>query len=149
LALSRRRYQWLYLYGFVHPSSGDVRWWSLPTVSTEAFSLALKQFARDVGVGPKKHVLLVLDGAGWHTSLALKVPEYVHFAFLPPYSPELQPAERLWPLVNEVVANRPVETLDDLEYVVLERCLELRTQPDTIHGHTLFHWWHDAESVVA
>lgn len=30
--------------------------------------------------------------AGWHTSVRLRVPEDVHLLFLPPYSPELQPA---------------------------------------------------------
>jgi transposase len=118
-------------------------------VSAEAFSVALAQFARDVGVGPKKQVLLVLDGAGWHTSLETRIPPHVHLVFLPPYSPELQPAEHLWPLVNEVVANRPFENLDDLEDVVLERCMKLRADPNTIHRHTLFHWWHDVEEAVA
>jgi putative transposase len=37
--------------------------------------------------------VLVLDWAGWHASARLRVPEHVHLLFLPPYSPELQPAE--------------------------------------------------------
>ena len=45
--------------------------------------------------------------------------------FLPPYSPELQPAERLWPLVDEPVANRHFATLADLDAVVAERCRRL------------------------
>ena len=49
-------------------------------------------------------MLLVLDGARWHTSKSLKIPEGIHLEFLPPYSPELQPAERLWPLTNEPIA---------------------------------------------
>jgi transposase len=43
-------------------------------------------------------VVLVLDNAGWHSSDKLVAPEGLMLAFLPPYSPELQPAERLWEL---------------------------------------------------
>ncbi|WP_287245117.1 MULTISPECIES: transposase [unclassified Okeania] len=49
--------------------------------------------------------MLVIDQAGWHTSHSLKIPEGLDFIYLPAKSPELQPAERLWPLTNEVVAN--------------------------------------------
>ena len=38
----------------------------------------------------KKHIILVLDRAGWHSSQELVVPDGIHFVFLPPYSPELQ-----------------------------------------------------------
>jgi len=34
--------------------------------------------------------------AGWHTSGDLVVPENLSLVFLPPYSPELNPIERLW-----------------------------------------------------
>src|SRR6516162_2302205 len=66
----------------------------------------LSTFAEEVGAGPNKHILLVLDRAGWHRSARLKLPEGIHLVFLPPYSPEVQPAERLWPLSNEPLANR-------------------------------------------
>lgn len=59
--------------------------------------------------------------------------------FLPPYSPELQPAERLWPLVDEAVVNRHSATLDALDTVVALRCRRL--DADTSKPHTDFHWW--------
>ena len=61
----KRRYEWVYVYGFVRPTTGETYWLILPTVNVEAFSLALKHFARDVGAGEDKRVLLVLDQAGW------------------------------------------------------------------------------------
>jgi transposase len=45
--------------------------------------------------------------------------------FLPPYSPELQPCEHLWPLTNEAIANRRFETLDGLQEAQVERCIVL------------------------
>jgi hypothetical protein len=43
-----------------------------------------------------EHAVLVLDNAGWHVAKALRVPDNVTLLFLPAYSPELNPAERLW-----------------------------------------------------
>ena len=67
VARFKRGYKWTYLYGFVRPESGQVFWMILPTVNTELFSLALGEFAKEVGAGTDKHILLVLDKAGWHT----------------------------------------------------------------------------------
>ena len=49
-----QRYEWTYLYAFAHPNSGEVHWLILPTVSARVFSLALENFAREVGAGKKK-----------------------------------------------------------------------------------------------
>jgi transposase len=88
----------------VPPSTGELHWLILPRVNAEVFSLALSHFAREIGAGKDKRILLVLDQAGWHTGKEVEVPEGVQLEFLPARSPELQPAERLWPLTNEAVA---------------------------------------------
>lgn len=140
-AVVRPRYQWMYLYGFVEPRSGKTTWLLMPTVNTQVFSLVLAAFAREQGVGPNKHLLLVLDQAGWHKSGDLIIPEGLHLLFLPSHSPELQPAERLWPLSNEPLANRTFASLDELEQVQAERCRWLQAHPEAIRGRTSFHWW--------
>jgi hypothetical protein len=71
----------------------------------------------------------------------VEVPEGVGLVFLPPYSPELQPVERVWPLVDAAVANGRVETEGELWEKVEARCAYLQTQPGLIRSHTLFHWW--------
>ena len=88
--------------------------------------------------------MLALDRARWHTGGEVEVPEGVELQFLPARSPELQPAERLWPLVNKGVANRPFEDLDGLEEALVERCLALSEQPELIGGCTRYHWWPEA-----
>ena len=77
----------------------------------------------------------------WHTSKNLKIPDGLHLTLLPSHSPELQPAERLWTLVDEPIANRSFETLDDLEEILFKRCQTLLLQKDLIQGITGFHWW--------
>jgi transposase len=140
--------EWLWLYAFVQPQTGQTYWWILPYVNTELFSQVLEDFALHFGVGEDKHVVLPLDQARWHTSSQLKVPKGIHLVPLPPYSPELQPAERLWPLVNEPLANQAHTTLDALEELVYQRCRRLLRQQELIRGLTFYHWWPLIESVA-
>jgi transposase len=140
-AVVAQRYEWMYVYACVHPESGRTSWLLLPSVNVEIFSQALALFAHEAGVGPQKRMVLLLDRAGWHTSPKLIVPEGIHLVFLPPYSPEVQPAERLWPLCNEPLANRAFASLDELEQVQVERCRWLQAHPALIHAYTSFHWW--------
>jgi hypothetical protein len=99
-----------------------------------------------VGVGEHKRVLLVVDQAGWHTAKEVEIPKGIHLEFLPSGSPELQPAaERLWPLTNEAVGNNGLfEEIEELEEVVVERCVELLEQTETIRDLTNYHWWPQA-----
>jgi transposase len=111
------------------------------SISIPVFAAELAAFARQAGAGPTKQIVLVLDRAGWHTRLKLRVPEHVHLLLLPPYSPELQPAEQLWPLTNSVLVNRHVATIEELEDVQFARCAELQRHPELIRSTTRFHWW--------
>jgi hypothetical protein len=141
VARFKRGYKWTYLYGFVHPKSGKVFWMILPTVNAELYSLALEEFAKEVGAGEDKHILLVVDQAGWHTAGEVLLPEGVHLEFLPSGSPELQPAERLWPLSNEALANGLFEEIEQIEQRLLHGCVELLDQAELIAGLTNYHWW--------
>lgn len=136
-----RRYEWTYVYGFVRPDTGQSWWCLLPTVSLAAMTAALAAFAHDEGIDAAHPVALVVDNAGWHRSPKLVLPPGVHLLFLPPYSPELQPAERLWPLVDEVVANQVFPDITALEDTLVVRCQALEAQPERLQAHTGFHWW--------
>jgi hypothetical protein len=141
IALGQPRYEWLYLDGFVHPSTGAVVWFVCTTVDTDLLGAVLAAFARAVGAGKDKLVVLVLDQAGWHISDKLVVPDGIVLEFLPSYTPELQPAERLWPLTNEAVANKHFATLNDLDTALSTRCRALAATPETIKAETCFGWW--------
>jgi transposase len=136
-----QRFAWRYLVAYVHPASGRTVWQLATSVSIPLFAAELTAFARTVGAGPAKEIVLVLDRAGWHTSLSLPVPEHVHLLFLPAHSPELQPAEHLWPLSNEALVNQYFADIDELEETQLARCVALQHQPALIRSATLFPWW--------
>lgn len=141
----QHRYDWRYLVGFVHPASGRTVFHLATTVSIPLFEVELAAFARQVGASPAKQIVLVLDRAGWHSSVRLRVrlrvPDHVHLLFLPPYSPELQPAEHLWHFSDQVLTNEHFATIDELEDALADHCDRLQRQQDVIRGATLFHWW--------
>src|SRR5215213_10260151 len=121
------------------PISGEVFWSISNGVSKPFFAGLLALFAREAGAGRERIIVLGLDSAGWHTEPNLAVPDGIRPVDLPPYSPELQPAEHLWPVLDEPLANQSFETLADLERAVAERCLVL--DGDQLSLGTNFHWW--------
>jgi transposase len=147
-ALFNRAYEWTYLYGFVHPKSGELFWMILPTVNTELFYLALGGFAKKVGADKGKRIVLVVDKAGWHTGGEVDLPEGIQLEFLPKGSPELMPAERLWPLTNEALANGLFEDIEEVEEALMQRCVELLDQPEAIRDLTNYHWWPQEEEAA-
>lgn len=88
----------------------------------------------------KKKVLLVEDNAGWHRSQKCQIPEGLEIEFLPAYSPELQPAERLWKLVDEPLINEHFETIDQIEDLLEKRCQVLSEMKEEIKNLTYYHW---------
>ena len=141
IAIVPHRFAWRYLVGFVHPASGRTFFHLATTVSIALFEVELVEFARQAGASPTKQLVLVLDRAGWHTSVKLRVPDHIHLLFLPPYSPELQPAEHLWPLTNAALVNQHFATIEDLEDAQFARCATLQQRPDLVRSTTGFHWW--------
>ena len=118
------------------------RWgliWITQISSGFGVSVVSALFAREAGAGRERMIVLGLDSAGWHTEPNLVVPDGIRLAYLPPDSPELQPAEHLWPVLDEPLANQYFETLADLERAVAERCLVL--DGDQLSLGTNFHWW--------
>ena len=138
-ALVHHRYQWLYVYGFVQPTSGRTFWLLMPTVSIVVFNIALQEFAQFLGAD--SFVRLLVDRAGWHISPKVVVPSTMSLLFLPAYSPELQPAEHLWQLTDQPLFNRHFDSLTDLEEVQAHRCRWIQSHPELVRSSTNFHWW--------
>jgi transposase len=139
IALGHHRFEWLHLTAFVEPTSGEAAWYLSNAVNKPFFEAVLAAFAKEIGAGRDRIIVLVLDNAGWHGPAGLNVPDGIKLVFLPPYSPELQPAEKLWSLVDEPIANKYFDALADLDLAIADRCRNLDCQ--TIRGRTNFHWW--------
>ena len=86
-------YKNFYLYSGVSPHTGEAFTLILPWVNTEMMNLYLDYLSLAY---PDKELMLIMDQAGWHKSKDLKIPHNIQIEPLPPYSPELNPIEKLW-----------------------------------------------------
>jgi transposase len=136
----RTKYEWLYVYGFARPRTGQTFTAILPRVNVERMADALAAFAAHADPDGAKVLVLVVDNAGWHTAKRLTVPGNVRLHFLPPCTPELQPVEPFWSLVREAVANDTFDRLADLRRRVARRCRRLAGDQATVMGAIGFRW---------
>jgi transposase len=97
--LCDQRYTWTHLFAAVRPATGESFALVLPEVSTTAMNEFLAQFA--AALPEDEHAVMVLDRAGWHTAKRLVIPSNVTLVWLPPYSPEINPVERVWLYLRE------------------------------------------------
>lgn len=108
----------------MNPATGESSAILTPTVNTGYMNVHLQHISELVG--PQRHVVLVLDGAGWHVAKALKVPSNITLLHLPPYSPELNPIERLWAFIkSHYLSNQIFKDYDDLFAKVKAAWLQL------------------------
>lgn len=84
VALGHHRYEWLQVVAFVQPTTGEAVWHLANGLSKPLFEALLAGFARQVGGGRKRHIVLVLNKAGWHGPEGLAVPEGIGLVLLPP-----------------------------------------------------------------
>ncbi len=110
--------------------------------------LALKSFAREC-VDEDTIIVLLWDNAGFHQTGRMNIPDGIEFFPLPPYTPELQPAERLWPSLHEAMANRWIRTLDDLEDLLVKRIKSLINNPKPVQALTGFKWIISAQNATS
>jgi hypothetical protein len=138
-ASGRTKYQWLYVYGFVHPASGRDLELLLPSANADRMGLALEEFARWADPEGRTLLVVLVDNAGWHVAKRLVVPANVVLRRLPPCTPELQPAEPLWPLGREAVANEGFDDLEGLQRPLIPRCCWRMDHPEVVRGAVGFH----------
>jgi transposase len=104
-AVKQTEYDWVYIFGAVNPVNGKSSAIIAPTVNTDYMNHHLRFISEEAG--KDVHVVLVLDQAGWHTAKQLIMPENITLLYLPAYSPELNPIERLWAyLKSHYLSNR-------------------------------------------
>jgi len=86
-------YKFFYVYAGVSPTTGDSFILLLPWVNTEIMNVYLQELSYAYS---DRWIMIFMDQAGWHKSQTLTIPENIHINYLPPYSPELNPVEKLW-----------------------------------------------------
>lgn len=102
-----------YVYSAVASKTGNAFHLIMPNVDTQCMNTFLSEFSMFL---ENKKAIIVLDGASWHKSHSLKLPSNVRLVYLPAYSPELNPVEKLWEYIkNHTIKNRIYQCLKELE----------------------------------
>lgn len=131
-------YEWCWLYAAVEPTTGKSFWALMPGVDSDCLQAFLDAFARHLG---EHRVGLVLDGSGAHRAQAVDWPERVVPLRLPPYSPELNPAELIFRHLRAKLSNQVFADLAALEAAITTALQPFWDEPATLQRLTGFDWW--------
>lgn len=130
--------QYTYAFAALSPHDGVLDSLILPVVNAHTMSLFLAEVAQRHA---DEFVLMVLDGAGWHHTAHLRVPENLRLIHLPPYSPELNPPEHLWDEIREKwFPNLVFRELDGVEDVLECALRDLENDPGRVARLAGFDW---------
>ena len=138
------RYEWLWLYAAVEPATGRSFFLLLPRVTKEWFGRFLEAFGQETA---GERVGLVLDGSGSHRA-AIPWPEHVAPLPLPPYSPELNPAEQVFRALRPKLANHIFATVAELEEAIAAHLRPYWDRPELLQRLTGYPWWVAAVSTM-
>jgi len=111
--IRQNRFKYGYIFGATNPDTGERVGMTFTTVDTEIVNIFLDMISGHVA--ENVHVILVLDNAGYHVSKTLQIPKNVTFLNLPPYSPQLNPIERVWSYIrSHYLGNLIYESVDHI-----------------------------------
>lgn len=119
-------FQSTYLFGAFSPITGNDFMMELPKCNAETFQIFLDQMAKEE---PDELKIMVLDNGAFHKAKTLIIPDNIVLLFLPPYSPELNPAEKMWAKFKRTFTNRLFHTLESLSKFIYE---EAKTVNETM-----------------
>jgi putative transposase len=128
--------EYRYAYGAVEPQTGESFFLVMPYCNTVCMNIFLSELSKAY---PEDFILLVVDGASWHKSKGLEIPENIQLFYLPPATPEMNPIEQVWAWLRlHGFRNEVFKTLAD---VVERLCRTIRSlTPQTVSSITSREW---------
>jgi len=115
-------YENYYIYGATEVSCGENFFPEFPCMNTDCFQGFLDGFSE---VFSDSMNIMLIDNAGIHKAERLIIPENIRLIFLPPYSPELNPAGRFWQYIKKDIKGEIFSDLAEMkDYVadILKEC---------------------------
>ena len=134
-----QRYTFAYIFAAVEVTTDNAFALILPEANTDMMQTFLDEFAKTIP--DTDHVALFLDQAGWHGANALKVPDGITLLPLPPYSPELNPVERIWEYLKErYLSHRLLDDYDAIEAAITVAWNKLLAETGRLTSLTWLPW---------
>lgn len=112
ICLYQHRFDNTYLFGSFSPINGDSFLLELPHCNTDTFQIYLNEFSAQK---PDELKIIILDNGAFHKAKRLQIPDNIVFLFLPPYSPELNPAEKIWRYLKDQISLKVYKNLIELQ----------------------------------
>lgn len=114
-----------YLFGAFSPITGDKFLLEMPFCNNDTFQEFLNEFSDQQ---PNEYKIMVLDNGAFHKCSKLNVPKNIALLFIPPYSPELNPAEKVWAYYKRAFTNKLFKTLDEISFFITETTTKLKPE---------------------
>jgi transposase len=111
ICISHQQYSSTWLYGAFSPITGDHILIEFPTCNSELFQIFLDELSCEK---QKTLIIMVLDNGAFHKAKKLKIPSNIKLVFLPPYSPKLNPAEKMWARLKRTFTNKLFNSLNEI-----------------------------------
>jgi hypothetical protein len=138
--------EYTYVYAAVSPLDGDLDSLILPDVDADSMSIFLSEVSER---HPDEMILMFMDQAGWHKAKKLIIPDNIKLLNLPPYSPELNPAEHLWEEIREKwFPNLVFKNIMAVEDLLVDALSTLEGDPKRVAEITGFDWIINAIKVA-
>ena len=127
-----------YAFAAVSPHDGVMDSLILPWVNTSTMSMFLATVSQR---HPDEYIVMVMDQAGCHIAHELEVPKNMRLVLLPPYSPEINPAEHIWDALREnCIGNTVFASLDAADKALSKGLRSLESDPERMQSLTGFEW---------
>ncbi len=141
------QYEWVWVYVAIEPTRGTCHVLLLPHVNGDWLQVYLQSLQEAVG---HERIAMVMDNAPSHKSRAVVWPEGIHPLYLPPYSPELNPAEQIFQMLRQWLANRICDSVAELEEALTQALRTFWEDPQVEVRLTDYPWWHEgAQSLMS
>lgn len=128
--------EYRYAYGAVEPLTGENFFLILPYNNTVCTNLFLAKLSESY---PNDTILLVWDGASWHRSNGLIIPENIRLLSIPPATPEMNPIEQIWTWIRRHGFRN--EIFQSLEKVIDRLCHTIQSlSKHTVKSITARNW---------
>ena len=111
-------FQSLYLFGAFSPINGNHFEIEMPQCNGDTFQIFLNELSRKQ---MDEYIILLLDNGAFHKARKLKIPENIKLLFIPPYSPELNPAEKIWWKMKRAFSGKLHHTLENVSDFITEQ----------------------------
>ncbi len=105
-------YKYLWLWGCFSPITGDSFYWETPFVSNAIFEAFLEDFSNQ---NPHELKIIIIDNAGFHACQNIQIPDNIKLIRIPSYSPELNPAEKVWQWMKDKIAMKFFDNIEVLK----------------------------------